>query len=62
MHHVKYFEDLFDTIPDFRKTVLLMFLNKNDIDMLKGCGFLKNDINRLKKSVKTPCLNKMKNT
>ena len=29
------------------KKVLLMFLNKNDVDLLKECGLLKSDINSL---------------
>ena len=47
MDHVKYFEDLLESIPDYRKSVLLMFLIKNDADFVRECGFLKNDNNRL---------------
>ena len=42
-----YFKDLFESIPDFRKIVLLIFLIENDADLLQECGFLKSDINRL---------------
>ena len=45
MDLVKYFIDLFESIPDYRKVVLLMFLKKNDSDLLNECGFMKNDIN-----------------
>ena len=41
-----YFKVLFESIPDYRKIVLLMFLIKNDNDLLTECGFLKDDINR----------------
>ena len=53
MDHVNCFiEDMFESIPDYRKTVLLKFLLKNDKDLLKECGFPKNDNNRLKKNIK----------
>ena len=47
MDHVNYFKYLFESIPDYRKIVLLMFLIKNDVDLLTECGFLKIDNNRL---------------
>ena len=47
MDYVNYFKDLFESVPDFRKKVLLMLLIKNDEHLLKECGFLKSDINRL---------------
>ena len=49
MNNVKYFEDLSEPIPDYRKTVLLMFLIKNDVNLLCECGFLKGDIHYLYK-------------
>ena len=49
MDNVKYFEDLFESIPDYEKIVLLMFLIKNDVDFLYECGFFKGDINNLYK-------------
>ena len=36
------FDDLFEWIPDYRKIVSIMFLKKNDNDLLTKCGFLKN--------------------
>ena len=45
MDDVNYFKDLFESIPDYKKIVLLLFLIKNDVDFLNECGFLKGDIN-----------------
>ena len=47
MDHVNYFKDLFESIPDYRKIVMLLFPIKNDIDKLNECGFFKNATNRL---------------
>ena len=47
MNYENYFKDMFESIPDYRKMVLLMFLIKKDEDFLKECGFLKSDINSL---------------
>ena len=52
MDNINYFRDLFESITDYRKIVLLMFLIKNDNDLLKECGFSKDDINRLCKEFK----------
>ena len=52
----RYFEDLFEAIQDYRKKVIILFLIKNNEDLLNFCGILKNDIihlillNKLKKS------------
>ena len=43
MNNVKYFIDLFETIPDYKKIVLLKFLIKNDVYFSHDCGFLKSD-------------------
>ena len=45
MDNINYFKDLFESIPDYKKTVLLMFLIKNDVNFSYECGFLKGDIN-----------------
>ena len=45
MNNVNYFKELFESIPEYKKIVLLMFLIKNDVDFLYECGFLKGDIN-----------------
>ena len=52
MNNVNYFKDLFESIPDYKKIVLLMFLIKNDVNFLYECGFSKGDINFLYKEFK----------
>ena len=52
MIHENYFEDMFESTLDYRKIVLLIFLNKNDNDFIKECGFLKSDINCLTSELK----------
>ena len=47
MNNINYFKDIFESIPDYRKIVLLIFLIQNDKNLLKEIGFSKNDINRL---------------
>jgi len=47
MDHVNYFKELFESIPDYRKIVLSMFLIKDDKELLKEVGFSKDDINQL---------------
>ena len=36
-----------ESIPDYREIVLLMFLIKDDKNLIKEVGFSKNDINQL---------------
>ena len=38
---------MFESIPDYRKIVLLLCQNKNDGASINEYGFLKSDINRL---------------
>ena len=52
MNYENYFKDMFETIPDYRKIVLLLFLFKNDSGLLTECGLLKNDIIRVCKEFK----------
>ena len=47
MNNSNYFKDLFESKPDYRKIVLLIFLIQNDKNLLKEIGFGKNDINQL---------------
>ena len=47
MNNTNYFKDLFESIPDYRKIVLLLFLIKNDKDLLREVGFSECDINCL---------------
>ena len=49
MNNVYYFTHLFESIPDYKKIVLLIFLIKNDVNFLYECGFLKRDNNFLYK-------------
>ena len=43
----KYFKDLFKSIHDYRKIVLLIYLIQNDKNLLQERGFNEADINRL---------------
>ena len=47
MDNENYFKDLFESIPDYRKIVLLIFLIQNDKNLFKEIGFSKKDINLL---------------
>ena len=47
MDNKKYFKDIFESIHDYKKIVLLIFLIQNDKNLLKEIGFSKNDNNRL---------------
>ena len=63
MNYENYFENLFESIPNYRKIVLLLFLIKNDVDLLNECGFPKHDINRLNNEFRNILhFNKMMNT
>ena len=61
MDNVNYFIDLFKSIPDYRKIVLLMFLIKDDKNLLKEVGFSKNDINLLSLEFKNILLGEYEN-
>ena len=61
MNNVNYFKDLFESIPDYRKIVLLMFLIKDDKNLLKEVGFSKNDINLLSLEFKNILLEEYEN-
>ena len=52
MNNVNYFKDLFESITDYKKIVLLMFLIKTAVIFLYECGFLKGDINFLYREFK----------
>ena len=47
MNNVNYFTDLFESILDYRKIVLLIFSIQNDKNLLHEIGFSERDINRL---------------
>ena len=46
MDHVYFLKDLSESIPHYRKIVLLVFLNKEEEISSKEVGFSKKDINR----------------
>ena len=48
MDNSNYFKELFKSVSDYRKVVLLIFLIQNDKNLLREIGFSENDINRLK--------------
>ena len=52
MKNVNYITDLFESIPDYKKIVLLMFSIKNVVNFLYECGFLKGDNNFLSEEFK----------
>ena len=41
-----YFKGLFESVPDYKKIVLLILLIQNDKNLLKEIGFSKSDFNR----------------
>ena len=45
MDNVNYFNEIFESKPEYKKNVLLMFSIENDVNFLYECGFLKGDIN-----------------
>ena len=47
MNYENYFKDIFKSIHDYKKIVLLIFLIQNDKNLLKEVGFSENDINLL---------------
>ena len=47
MNYENYFKDIFESIPDYRKIVLLIILIQNDKNLLKEIGFSERDINLL---------------
>ena len=47
MNNINYFKDIFKSIHDYRKIVLLIFLIQDDKNLLKEIGLSENDINLL---------------
>ena len=58
---MNYFKDLLESIPDYRKIVLLIFLIQNDKNLLKKIGFSKIDINLLNLEFKNILLEEYEN-
>ena len=61
MDSVNYFKDSSESILDYRKIVLLMFLIKDDKNLLKEVGFSKKDINLLSLEFKNILLEEYEN-
>ena len=61
MNNENYFKDIFESITDYRKIVLLIFLIQNDKNLLKEIGFNKNDINLLNFEFKNILLEEFEN-
>ena len=47
MNYENFFKVFFESIPDYRKIVFLVFLIQNEKDLLREVGFSERDINRL---------------
>ena len=47
MSNENYYRDLFESIPEYKKIVLLIFLIQNDKDILYEVGFSENDLDLL---------------
>ena len=61
MNNENYFKDIFESIPDYRKIVLLIFLIQNDKNLLKEIGFSKNNIIRLNLEFKSILIEEFEN-
>ena len=47
MNYENYFKNIIESIPDYRKIVLLLFFFQNDKDLLREVRFSERNINRL---------------
>ena len=61
MNNINYFKDIFESITDYRKIVLLIFLIQNDKNLLKEIGFSRADINSLNLEFKNILLEEFEN-
>ena len=61
MNNVNYFKDIFESIHDYKKIILLIFLIQNNKNLLKEVGFSKNDINLLNLEFKNILLEEFEN-
>ena len=61
MNNANYFKDIFESIHDYRKIVLIIFLIQNDKNLLKEIGFSKNDINLLNLEFKNILIEEFEN-
>ena len=61
MNYENYFRDIFKSITEYRKIVLLIYLIQNDKNLLKEIGFGKNDIILLNLEFKKNLLEEFEN-
>ena len=61
MNNSNYFKHIFESIPNYRKIVLLIFLIKNYEDFLVEIGFSERDINLLNLEFKNILLEEFEN-
>ena len=61
MNNENYFKDIFESIADYRKIILLIFLIQNDKNLLKEIGFSRADINSLNLEFKNILLEEFEN-
>ena len=47
MDYTNYFKDMFASIEDYKKTIILFFIIKQDNDLLIECGLSQNEIKTL---------------
>ena len=59
MSFENFFRDMFESIPDYRKRVLIIILIQNDKDPLTESGFLKDNNNQLRKDFKNLSIEKI---
>ena len=59
MNNSNYFKDVVESIHDYKKIVLIIFLIQNDKNLLKEIGFSKNDFNQLSKEFKNILLEEL---
>ena len=61
MNNESYFKDLFESISDYRKIVLLIILIQDDKNLLNEIGFSQRDINLLNLEFKNILLEEFEN-
>ena len=62
MINSNYFKEIFESITDYRKIILLIFLIQNDKSLLKEIGFSKADINLLNLEFKNILIEEFENS
>ena len=61
MNNSNFFKDIFDSIPVYRKIVLLIFLIQNNENLLNEIGFSEADVNSLNLEFKNIFLEEYEN-